>query len=131
MSPCPALHQPPAVTPLFCSKCPLTPDIQGVAALGHQFLDIVHSLLLVHLAIFSYNLVKDILHIPSHVACITGRKKKRVKSDSEEQWLELKVEKKLNKQVWRNGMLLISEDSGADRNSASTLWRKTGSKDGH
>uniref|UniRef100_A0A2D4KUZ7 Uncharacterized protein n=1 Tax=Micrurus paraensis TaxID=1970185 RepID=A0A2D4KUZ7_9SAUR len=71
VSPCPALHQSPAVTPLFCSKCPLTPNIQGVAALGHQFLDIVHSLLLVHLAIFSYNLIKGILHIPGHVARIT------------------------------------------------------------
>ncbi|KAG8122803.1 hypothetical protein E2320_018252 [Naja naja] len=77
MSPCPALHQPPAVTPLFCSKCPLTPNIQGVAALGHQFLDIVHSLLLVHLAIFSYNLVKGILHIPGHVARITGSQAKK------------------------------------------------------
>lgn len=45
----------------------LAPHIQGVAALCHQFLYIVHSLGLAHVPKLGDDLVEGVLHVPGHV----------------------------------------------------------------
>lgn len=59
---------------------PLTPDILGVAPLRHQLLHIIHSLLVTHFPVLCHNLVEGVLHIPGHVACITGRRETRMQA---------------------------------------------------
>lgn len=53
---------------------PLTPDVLRVAPLGHQFLDVIGSLGACHAPKLLGYLVENCLHVPRHVACISGRK---------------------------------------------------------
>lgn len=50
----------------------LAPHIQGVAALCHQFLYIVHGLGLAHVAKLGDDLVEGVLHVPGHVPGIAA-----------------------------------------------------------
>lgn len=71
-------HFPPPVGPGWGpvpSAAPLlAPDIQGIPALCHQFLYIVHGLGLAHVPKLGHDLVEGVLHIPGHVASIAGSK---------------------------------------------------------
>lgn len=51
----------------------LAPHVQGVAALGHQLLDIVHGLGVLHGPELSHDVVEGVLHVPGHVPCIPGQ----------------------------------------------------------